>query len=137
MICSDCGREIADNSLSCQYCGKIFFIQRAKDDEVAPVHEQITHLTTQLKKQETATDNAVNFRRKQRWFLYGVIVLVFVVGVVMMVNIYTANTKAMMEIANLQVKYSAKEKQLDEVQLQLDEANATLTNKNSTVSDYQ
>lgn len=137
MICSDCGREIADNSLSCQYCGKMFVSQRAKDEEIAPAHEQITHLAGQLKNQETATDKAISFRRQQRWFLYGVIVVMFIVGIIMMVNIYSANTKAMTEMANLQVKYSAKEKQLDDVQTQLDEANATLTNKNSTVNDYQ
>ncbi len=137
MICSDCGREIADNSLSCQFCGKIFVSQRAKEDVAPPVHEQITHLSNKLADQETATGQAIGFRRKQRWFLYGVMVVMFVVGIVVMVNIYNANTKAMIEIANLQVKYSAKEKELTDIQAQLDDANATLTNKNSTVSEYQ
>jgi len=136
MICSDCGREIADNAISCQYCGKVFISQRARA-EVAPVHEQITQLSGQLRDQELATGQAVTFRRKQRWFFYAVIVMMFIGVIVAMVNIYSSNSKAVADVANLQLKYAAKEKQLVDVQKELDDANAVLNDKDATVTDFK
>lgn len=136
MICPDCGREIADNSITCQYCGKLFVSQRARAEQM-PAQDQINHLSGQLASQEMATSKAIGFRRKQRWFFYGVLVLMFVGALVLVINIYNSNSKAMADLANVQVRYASKEKQLEELQKQLDDLGASLNDKSLSVTDYQ
>ncbi len=136
MICPDCGREIPANSISCQYCGKLFVSQRARVEE-APVHEQVSRLSSQLKDQEQATGQAIGWRRKQRWFFYAAGSLMFIGAVVVIVNIYNSNTKAMADLANVQVRYASKEKQLEDIMKQLDDLNATLNDKDASVTDYK
>lgn len=136
MICPDCGREIADNSISCQYCGKVFVSQRARAEDL-PVREQINQLSNQLTHQEAATGRAIDWRRKQRWFFYAVLVLMFVGALVLIINIYNSNSKAMADLANIQVRYASKEKQLEELQKQLQDLGVSLNDKSLSAADYQ
>lgn len=136
MICSECGREIPANAISCQYCGKVFVSQRARIED-APVHEQVSKLSDQLRQQEEATGQAIGFRRKQRWFFYAALSIVFIGALIFVINIYASNTKALADVANIQVRYASKEKQLEDIQKQLDEASATLSDKDASVADYK
>jgi hypothetical protein len=136
MICPGCGREIADNAISCQYCGKLFVSQRARPEEL-PAHEQVSQLSNQLGQQEMATQKAVGFRRKQRWFFYGVLIVLFLSALALVINVYNSNSRALADLANVQVRYASKEQQVQELQKQLDDLGVSLNDKNLSVVDYQ
>lgn len=131
MICSDCGREINDGSLTCQYCGKVFISQRARPDESLPAHEQVVELATKLQKQEQATDHAVTFRRQQRWIFYGVIALLVIGSIIMAVNIYAGYTELANNYAQVGLKLKAREDELTRINKDL-AATQVLLNENST-----
>jgi len=130
MICSDCGREIANGSVSCEYCGKVFVSQRARPEEHVP-HEAVAKLSKQLETQELATDTAVSFRRKQRWIFYAVIVVLFIGSLVMVINLYSDFTKLNINYAQLDLKYKTRESELERISKDLD-ATQDLLNDSST-----
>ena len=87
MICVNCKKQIPDESASCPYCGGEVNYER-----------QVLH--------------EIKYRRWQRWIFYFLLILVFggMIGVI--VKIYTANTKALTDIANVRGELEKKEGEL-------------------------
>ncbi|MDD5071736.1 MAG: zinc-ribbon domain-containing protein [Patescibacteria group bacterium] len=77
MICFNCRKQIPDNSEICPHCG------------------QAVSTREQLGKE-------ISFRRWQRWFFYGVLVLIFLGMVLVIVKIYNANTKLLLSVSSVQ-----------------------------------
>jgi predicted nucleic acid-binding Zn ribbon protein len=77
MICFNCRKQIPDNSETCPSCGQV----------ISP-REQL--------------GKEISLRRWQRWFFYGVLVLIFLGMILVIVKIYNANTKLLLSVSSVQ-----------------------------------
>ncbi|MEI6378427.1 MAG: hypothetical protein WCO55_02110 [Candidatus Falkowbacteria bacterium] len=111
MICSQCGREIPDGSLSCNYCGKIFVTKRAPGElpvsreslvatQPAPIPRGSGGSLVQPNRPQSVDSvaKAVAFRRYQRWFFYLVITAIFVAGIFYITKISSDNSALVAKI---------------------------------------
>lgn len=105
MICTKCNRQMADNSTVCPNCGQ---------PVIAP--EQII--------------KEVRVRRLQRYLFYAIVVMVVIAAVAIMVRIYNANTKLLLEVS--QVKQG-----LEGAQGELTAAQAELAQKKKDLAKVQ
>jgi len=105
MICFNCRKQIPDNSETCPNCGR------------AIIHRE------QLGKE-------ISLRRWQRWFFYGVLVLIFLGMILVIVKIYNANTKLLLSVSNVQ-------KELTQAQESLTITQADLTKKEDLLKQVQ
>jgi len=146
MICSQCGREIPDNSLSCNYCGKIFVTKRASLDRVdgATLKDKnvasLTSVNQAVKTANTeasAVTKAVQMRRFQRWFFYAVIGIIFSFGVFYVVKITNENTALISSLAGTNTKLNKTKQEMDEAQKQLAETNNRVLSSNSTLEEVR
>jgi hypothetical protein len=102
MICFNCKRQIPDNVPNCPNCG-------------APVVPQV-----QVGKE-------IKFRRWQRWFLYGVIIVLFIGETVYAAKIY--NDNAALLSASVQMQTSLRQSQTE-----LETVNQTLATKDAQLT---
>lgn len=145
MICSECGREIPDNSLSCNYCGKIFVTRRASPDRIdnnalknnntgtTSLRQTIKAVNTEV----TAVTKAVKMRRFQRWFFYAVIGLIFSFGVFYVVKLTNDNTALVSSLTGVNTKLNKTKQDMDEAQQQLAETNNRVLSSNSTLEEVR
>ena len=124
MICSQCGREIADGSLSCNFCGKIFVTKRAPGETPAK-HVMVNGAETS---QQTLASHdevyvppsllkAVQNRRRQRWVFYSIIT-VLVLGASWFISVLSNNNAQM--VAKLSLVNSSLSKQQEQTKKQAD-----------------
>lgn len=104
MICLNCRKQIPDNSAVCPFCGKEVF------------HEE------QLPRE-------ISFRRYQRWFFYGLIVIVFLGMGAAMMKVYADYTSALENINVMKKDLTSAQAGLDDAKKNLDETNTTLADK--------
>ncbi|MFA5125107.1 MAG: hypothetical protein WC473_04800 [Patescibacteria group bacterium] len=102
MICFNCKRQIPDNVPNCPNCG-------------APVVPQV-----QVGKE-------IRFRRWQRWFFYGVIIVLFIAETAYAAKIYTDN--AALLSASVQLQSSLRQSQTE-----LETVNQTLASKDAQLT---
>ncbi len=116
MICLNCKKQIPDNVPNCPNCGA----------PVVPL-VQLGH--------------EIKFRRWQRWFFYGVFILLFVGALVFALIVYAQNTamlkattdlkaslsQTQTDLASAQTSLSGKDAQIQQVQSQAAQAQQTLT----------
>ena len=105
MICFNCRKQIPDNSETCPNCGR------------AIVHRE------QLGKE-------ISLRRWQRWFFYGVLILIFLGMILVIVKIYDANTKLLLSVSSVQ-------KELTQAKETLTTTQADLTKKEDLLKQVQ
>lgn len=98
MICFNCKKQIPDGVSVCPNCN-------------APVNHPV-----QVVKE-------VRFRRKQRWFLYGVIIVVFVGMLIYVIKVYADNTKLVNSITQYQTENAS--------------LNANLTDRQNRISQLE
>jgi len=77
MICFNCRKQIPDNSETCPSCGQ----------PISP-REQL--------------GKEISLRRWQRWFFYGVLILIFLGMILVIVKIYNANTELLLSVSSVQ-----------------------------------
>ncbi|MDD5290726.1 MAG: zinc-ribbon domain-containing protein [Patescibacteria group bacterium] len=105
MICFNCRKQIPDNSETCPSCGRPI------------VHRE------QLGKE-------ISLRRYQRWFFYGVLVLIFLGMILAIVKIYNANTKLLLSVSSVQ-------KELEEAKGTLGTTEAELAQREELLKQVQ
>lgn len=105
MICFNCRKQIPDDSTVCPSCGQEI-IHR----------EQVT--------------KEISLRRWQRWFFYGLLTLIFIGMVLVIVKIYNANTKLLLDVANTQ-------KELTQTKETLGTVKEDLTKKDELLQQVQ
>lgn len=115
MICLNCKKQIPDNVPNCPNCG-------------APVIHEV-----QLGQE-------IKFRRWQRWFFYGVFILLFLGAVGFAVKVYADNTallKASTDLKNsltqAQTDLAGKDTQLQQAQGQVNQLQSDLSQQIATV----
>jgi len=109
MICTNCGKQIPDDTTTCPYCG-------------APVIPAI-----QIKKE-------IKLRRWQRWFFYGVIVILFLAETAYAVKIYSDNTKLLQTSVKMQQSLSQTKNELSQVQGELSNVKSGINQREAELS---
>jgi hypothetical protein len=112
MLCFSCKKQIPDNSDSCPFCG------------AAIAHKE------QVKKE-------ISFRRWQRWFFYGLLILVFAGMVGVVVKVYNINTKILSEMSMAQKTISDKSAELSKTQSDLQTTKAEAEKAKVSLDDLQ
>ena len=105
MICLNCKKQIPDDSQVCRFCG-----------------EEINH-KRQLPKE-------ISLRRYQRWGFYAVIIIVFVGMVGVILKIYNANAKLLLNINGIN-------EQLKEKDANLEKINEDLSKKENLIKEIE
>lgn len=108
MICSNCKKQIADDSNSCPYCGS------AVDHPRQVVKE-------------------ISFRRYQRWFFYAVISISFCLMIGTIVLIFNKNSEYLVLISTFDEELKQKEKELSATKDTLAGTEASLQEKDKLV----
>ena len=143
MICPSCGKEVADDAPSCPYCGRIFNNHSSENnplkqtitpkpvERTVPVNKVATMPARtspqQVYAEKTEVHKAVRLRRKQRWFFYALIIVLFLASIGMLVKTYNDNTKLINQINGVNEDLAQKQKELSQSKVQLDAASSTLT----------
>lgn len=94
MICTKCNRQIPDNSTVCANCGQ----------PVVPPEQIIKE---------------IKVRRLQRYLFYVVVALVVVAAVAIMVRIYNANTRLLLEVSQVRQNLEGAQGELTAAQAEL------------------
>ncbi|MFA4833839.1 MAG: hypothetical protein WC619_03255 [Patescibacteria group bacterium] len=105
MICFNCRKQIPDNSETCPSCGQT----------ISP-REQL--------------GKEISLRRYQRWFFYGVLILIILGMILVIVKIYNANTKLLLSVNSVQ-------KELEEAKGTLGTTQADLAQKEELLKQVQ
>lgn len=112
MICPNCKKQIPDDSNECSYCGT-----------------GIDH-----KKQ---VSQEISFRRYQRWFFYGLIILIILGMVGVIVKIYNTNSALLAEMATMEDKMSKTKKELSKKEDNLAQAQSTIEEKEQKLTQKE
>ncbi len=102
MICLSCKKQIPDDSTRCPECGAEVF------------HKE------QVKKE-------IHLRRRQRWFFYALLILLFLGMVVAIIKVYTENSDLLLKMASSQRNYDSQTDELQSVRDDLDAKAAQLS----------
>jgi hypothetical protein len=108
MICSNCNKQIADDSASCPYCGS-----------------EVNH------QQQVVRE--ISIRRYQRWFFYAVIGIVFVLMTGAIVIIFNQNSAYLIQLSGVNEELERKAKELAETQTALSGTQASLQEKDQAI----
>ena len=112
MICPNCKKQIPDDSDECVYCAT-----------------KIDH-----KKQ---VSNEISFRRYQRWFFYGLIIILFVGMIGVIVKIYNTNSQLLADMATANETIKNKTGELDETKTNLTEKEKILQQTKANLEQKQ
>ena len=112
MICPNCKKQIPDDSDECVYCAT-----------------QIDH-----KKQ---VSNEISFRRYQRWFFYGLIIVFFVSMLGVLVKIYNTNSSLLAKLATTEGVVETKTEELDQTKGTLTEKEKILQQTKANLEQKQ
>lgn len=135
MVCSSCGQEVADTLPSCPHCGKIF-TSRPQDDSAPtrpaeivtmPAMPPMSRMSEHVNSEKLEVHQAVKQRRKQRWFFYVVIIVLFLGAVGLLVKTYNDNTALINQINGVNTELKQSKLSLTQSQQQLDAASTTLS----------
>lgn len=143
MVCSQCGREIADGSLSCPFCGKIFVTQRARADSLTGVEARPENAKAPNMKQaisdssDIRVNQAVKYRRYQRWFFYALISLMFIGGVAYLVKISNDNAALVANMDMVNTKLVASQKEAMDFKANLNNSKILLSTSNASMEDLR
>ncbi len=96
MICLNCKKQVPDDVDKCPHCGT----------EVSHKHQ---------------VGKEISFRRWQRWFFYGILVLVFLGMLAVVVKFYSSNNKILLEMANVRGDLTEKKEELSAVRQEIEE----------------
>lgn len=112
MICPQCKKQIPDDSQECGYCG-------------SPINHQ------------EQVSQEISYRRYQRWFFYGVIILIFLGMVAITVRMYNVNSNKVAELATMREKMEKKREELSSAKQNLSEKEEELQQTKSNLSEKE
>jgi hypothetical protein len=154
MICSNCGQEVVDSSPSCPHCGKIFTNRPAPaapvknqplpeaEIDIMPKSGLVNRTPAAIHEEKLEVHKAVGLRRKQRWFFYVLLIILFLGAVAMLVKVYNDNTVLLNQITGVNQQLdaakqeaAANKQQLDAASTSLQGAQAELTDKAQALTD--
>lgn len=104
MICPTCNSQVPDGMASCPYCGQPFAIPAtgvAPTTGMAPVDNIKAMPQPAMPElvEKKHLDRAISQRHWQRWFFYGLIVLLFLAAVGIIVNMNNTNSDLIAKMA--------------------------------------
>jgi len=129
MQCPFCSKTILDNSTSCPYCGQL--VRRVVKDEPTNLPSQVQSVavpanavkkaeSTQLSGSDQA-NKEIKKRHWQRWFFYGLLILLFLGAIGVIVKIYNENSKLLVTLSETSINLEKNKKDLTTTKLSLTE----------------
>ncbi len=104
MICPQCKKQIPDKSNECGFCGA-----------------EINH--------QEQVGKEISYRRYQRWFFYALILFIFLGMILVIVQIYNANSENLARLATMEERVAEAEEELGQQEQELQETEAELSQK--------
>lgn len=146
MICTQCGREIPDGSLSCNYCGKIFVGKRAPaDNQARPGSEPTldsfnktinnTVVPQQPKRRQSDLDKSVSLRHAQRYIFYGIFVVLFLASLGLVIKFYNDANQLSYNLNVVSTKYKDTQKEIETLSTEVESKNTKLIETSTSLSE--